>query len=119
MAPKVRAPQQESTSLGPDVADGQLVFVSFLQSYKVREGLNDARRMGEKYAMPGREVVIPVCRLPVTGMSRHMLFPTQTGINKRTTLPLHHRSRRRCDARPKCNAKVRIGKHITDMYLYL
>jgi hypothetical protein len=28
MAPKVRAPAQESTSLGPEVAEGQLVFVS-------------------------------------------------------------------------------------------
>ena len=28
MAPKVRAAAQESTSLGPEVAEGQLVFVS-------------------------------------------------------------------------------------------
>lgn len=52
MAPKVRA-VQESTSLGPEVGEGQLVFVSIFR--KGDEGvtmrprrLSSAMRMGEK-----------------------------------------------------------------------
>jgi hypothetical protein len=38
MAPKVRAAAQESTSLGPEVQEGQLVFVSSILRLKGGDG---------------------------------------------------------------------------------